>query len=120
MSHKQIGDKPPTTSFLNFIERHYRAQPLRIQRLYPSLDAFSSQYVRSYGFTHWWESMRGAHLTEPMTLHIGETLSNYGGKSATDIPSLLVTLSRHYDISLPDTPGILEPAYWQRHLSRLP
>lgn len=120
MNHQQTSAKLPATSFLDFIERQYLAQPLRIQRLYPSLDAFRSQYVRSYGFNHWWESMRGTQLTIPMLHHVGETLSVHGGKGATEIPSLLITLCRQYDISLPDASGILEPAYWQRHLSRLP
>lgn len=57
-------------------------------------------------------------MSMAMLRHVGEVLATYGGKSPAEIPSLLVTLTRQYDIELPDESGILAPAFWQRHLSR--
>lgn len=105
--------------FQGFINQEYQKRPLRIQRLYPSIEAFRAHYVRSFGFNAWWKSMAGSKLDMPMLLHIAETLTIHGDKRPTDIPSLLITLTRQFDIGLPDESGILEPAFWQRHLSRL-
>lgn len=103
-------------TFATFVAQQYANLPL-IRALYPNAREYESAYVNSNGLSSWLESMAGETLSVEMTENIAKVYIQYCGRAASDIPSLLVGLSR-YGISLPGERGLLTAEYWESKVAR--
>lgn len=100
------------TSFNTFVAKKYQAKPEKMKEVYGSLEAFRSMYAASNGLSEWFDSLRGQSISLGLTNNIAKTFILESRRIPEEIPSLLSSLSRQYDIELPVVEGILTRDYW--------
>jgi hypothetical protein len=96
----------------------YMAMSVRFKgkEVIPSIKTLESNYFITYGFVEWLESIKHVTLTVKQVRSIALTYINLGEREIRDIPSILASISRIYDVEIPACAGIMTPSYWEAAL----
>ncbi len=115
------------TSFLTyhaFIKNEYadRCDTPAVRAAYKKaggFKAFKRNYVKYEGFTAYLTALKGCSLTALQTYHLVKPYLIYGERQPADVPALLASIARLYQIEYPAVHGLLTEDYWaQRFASR--
>lgn len=96
-------------SFNKFTSELHKEDPI-----YPSETKHRVNYVGSYGFEPWLDSMKDTVLTEIQLNSVVKTFMKFGGQKTADIPFLINSLERDHGIEIPAKEGIATREYWDK------
>lgn len=102
-----------TTSFDTFLAKEYEAQSEGMKKLYGSFEKFREQYIAGRDFTPWLETLRDREISLGLTNNIVKTYLEFGRRTPEEIPSVLASISRTYNVEIPVVDGILTREYWE-------
>jgi hypothetical protein len=76
---------------------------------------FKAQRIHTFGyFDKWLSSFKDEALTAVQWKFLVFVYIKYGKRKLTDIPAIIVSISRTYNIEIPAVYGILTNDYWQK------
>ncbi len=101
-----------------FVSARFHAHPI-LQKYYGSAENYLAAYVRQYGAGEWLEALRGVQLDVEASIEVVSYYVEHANRGAEDIPRILGSLERQYDIAVPVEEGILTPEYWVPLVERL-
>ncbi|WP_138438013.1 hypothetical protein [Marinobacter shengliensis] len=105
-------------SLKEFIKSKYEARP-RLKQYYGSFEKYRTHYIATKGIGDWLESLRGQSLSRQF---VDSSLSRVFifecNRAPSEIPGILVSLARQYEIDLPVVEGILTKEYWARQAEK--
>ncbi|MCT8858108.1 hypothetical protein K5M76_21550 (plasmid) [Shewanella xiamenensis] len=104
-------------TFNTFIKALYdeRCSNTIVSAIYRADGGFKASkrnYIKCYGFSEYLAHIRGTKLTAIQTYHVAKMFIVYGKRPAADIPAILGSLIRQYEIDVPAVYGILAKEYW--------
>jgi hypothetical protein len=88
----------------------------KMQKLYGNKVEHRKQYVGNYDFTDWLKENKNHVMTELETKSLVDTYVEYGNRTYEDIPNVLRSIYRQYDIELPAVEGIATKEYWEHYM----
>jgi len=100
-------------TYNNFIAELYADKP---NYYHASLKEFKQNYIDCYGFQEWLESLRDSEPSKQFVNSIAKTFANHGKRTPAEIPMILASIQRQYNIELPAEHGILSAEYWEKRL----
>jgi hypothetical protein len=95
-----------------YIEAQYNEKP-NLMKYYGSLAKFKANYIRSHGISDWLETLRDKTLTIKEMISVARTFVSVSKRKASELPMLLASITRQYNVELPVEHGILTPEYWE-------
>lgn len=101
--------------YQDFVAKEYFSLSSAIQSAYGDPANHFTNYVRCHGFSDWLESLRDCELTESFTERLAHTFVHYANRLPSEIPSVLVSIARQYNVELPVVEGILTAKFWEDH-----
>lgn len=101
------------TSFNTYIAKQYKELNPGMREIYGSLDNFKRLFIANEGFTPWLETLRGKSISLGLTNSIAKLYFEECKRYSNEIPSILASISRQYDVELPVVEGVLNGNYWK-------
>jgi hypothetical protein len=95
-----------------FIKSQYDEKQ-NLKKYYGSLEKFKKNYIRAHGLSDWLESLRDKTLTIKEMISVARTFVSISKRKASELPMLLASITRQYNVELPVAYGILTPEYWE-------
>lgn len=102
------------TSFQSFVTNEFHAKSDCMKAVYGSAEAFRKFYLTTQGLAPYLETLRGTTPSLGLTNNLVKTYIEECKRTPEEIPSLLASLSRTYEIEIPAEEGILTGEYWQQ------
>lgn len=102
------------TSFPVFIANKYKSKSDEMKKYYGSLARFKELYIANSGLTPWLETLRDHTPSLGLLNSMVRTYIIDCDRVPGEIPSILASISRTYDVELPLVEGILTEEYWQK------
>lgn len=110
-------------TFARFIAVKYEKSKLMHERVNQpfaiSLDSFAETYVASQGFSDWLETLRDQSLSLAFCINTAKQFCFHGKRHFREIPGILASLSRTYNIEWPVVEGLYTARYWADTVLRL-
>ena len=100
-----------------FVQERFDERPL-VRNVYSSVVEYQRAYINAGGLDDWLMALSGQTL--PLSFLTQEIVPVYlrdARRSPYEIPSILASISRQYDITLPDVPGLLTAQFWEAQTS---
>lgn len=109
---------PPATArqpklFGDVAARKYFALSDRMQACYENFENYLEHYLGNTGLSEWLEELRNTELDEFWTEHVAYIFVLHGKRVPSEIPSILASISREYNVELPVVEGILTKPFWE-------
>lgn len=106
------------TTFNAFVKSQYEERcenPVvaAIYRKEGGFKAFKKSYTATHDFSKYLETLRGLTLSAAQTYHLAKMYLDHGDRKISELPAVLSSACRYYDIELPVVYGILTVNYWQ-------
>lgn len=97
-----------------FIEKKYNELTSYLRDAYESLDKYTDNYIKSYGFSEWLETMRGKELDFEHTKDIAVVFTEHANRNTNEIVSVLAGISHQYNVEYPVIEGLMTKEFWER------
>jgi len=101
-----------TPNYAHFILKRWQSLKPGMQEAYGGFEKFARYYTASRGFSEWLNSLHGTSLTEWQTQDVATAYAKHARRQPHEIPAILASLHRQYNIDLPVVEGILTAQYW--------
>ncbi|MDQ2077462.1 hypothetical protein [Marinimicrobium sp. ABcell2] len=115
-----VADSPVLESLTAWVEAKMAKTLKHLKCAHTSEPASPNDYfarIVHSGLAPWLEQLRGSEFDERDAQCIAEIYFVYAERYASELPSILASLERHYDISVPVVEGILSMSYWKQYFT---
>lgn len=103
----------PKQLFEDMVTQNYFSLSDDMREAYGSYKTYREHYTNNHGLTPWLETLRNTELNEFWTHHVARMFVIYANRQPSELPSILASIARQYNVELPCIEGILTPAYWE-------
>ncbi|WP_273206744.1 hypothetical protein [Marinobacter subterrani] len=100
-------------SFDTFVAKRYHALSDGMQAFFGNCQTYMGYYLSGFGFSEWLETLRDSELEEYQVECVARTFARYGRRTPEEMPSVLASIARQYNVELPAVEGILSATFWQ-------
>lgn len=101
-------------TYINFLKAQYEKN--NYKHLYASFENFKKSSL-SFGFQDWLLANSNTKPDLRFLTSVAKTYIRYGCREASDIPMLLASLQRQYDIEVPVIEGVMTKDFWIKKLT---
>jgi len=103
-------------TYNSFIADLYADTAKDYPELCPTQKEFKESYIGTYGFSEWLESIKDSKPSTQFVNSIAKTYHKHANRTAVEMPMILSSIQRQYNIELPAVYGILSAEYWEQRL----
>jgi len=100
-------------TYYQFIQEKYDGLGA-IKKHYPGFRSYRDNYIECYRFQEWLETLRDQSISLTHVNSLVKVYIEHSNIKVADTPSLLASISRFYNVELPEVYGLLTPDYWAR------
>lgn len=110
-------------TFNQFLKAQYeeRCESSYVKALYQKeggFNTFKKNYLIGHNFNDYLETLRGMTLTAIQTYHVAKMFFDHGDRKITEMPAILSSVCRYYNVELPVVYGILTAEYWESRFAK--
>ena len=103
-------------TYIEFIRSEYNRRVesscVVMRKWCKNFEQFLPHYVSMHGFSVWLETYRDQSPSIALIDSMIENYFTYGDITASEVPTLLASIARQYNMELPAVAGILTSDYW--------